>query len=85
MLEALAQGCALVCSNRGGIPEVGSERALFLETISADTLAAALDRLIRDDAGRAALQKRGWNDFPFEIGRTTARLDDLRDALMGLR
>ena len=81
-LEALAHGCALICSRRGGIPEIGTNRALFLENVSGDSLADALDHLVSDNEERRALQCRGWEDFPFEIRRTTARLDDLRAHLM---
>ena len=80
-LEALAQGCALVCSRRGGLPELGDGRALYLDTVSAQSLEQALQRLISNDAERLALQRRGWEDFPFEICRSTRQLDDLRDSI----
>jgi glycosyltransferase involved in cell wall biosynthesis len=80
-LEALAQGCALVCSTRGGLPELGPERAVYLDTIAAETLAGALDRLVADDEERQRLQRRGWDDFPFDIRHTTSLLDDLRGKL----
>ncbi|MGH6879131.1 MAG: glycosyltransferase family 4 protein [Rhizomicrobium sp.] len=84
-LEALAHGCALVCSTRGGLSEIGAHRALFLDTITADSLAGALEHLIANEAERRALQRRGRDDFPFEIGRTTRRLDHLRGELMEAR
>jgi glycosyltransferase involved in cell wall biosynthesis len=81
-LEALAAGCALVCSRHGGLPEIGAYRARFLSEVSADSLAATLEDLMSDESQRVALQHRGFDDFPFEIHRTTARLDDLRGTLM---
>jgi glycosyltransferase involved in cell wall biosynthesis len=81
-LEALAQGCALICSRNGGIAEIGAQRALFLDTISADAIAGALERLISNDTERLALQRRGWESSPFDIVRTTRQLDDLRGAIM---
>jgi glycosyltransferase involved in cell wall biosynthesis len=81
-LEALASGCALLCSRNGGLPELGAERARFLDVVSADSIAAALDELILNDSKRIALQKRGFGDFPFEIHRMTRRLDDVRATLM---
>ena len=84
-LEALAQGCALVCSDRGGLAEIGRHRALFLENISVDSIADALERLMSNDSERLALQRRGWEDFPFEVSRTTRQLDDLRAAIMERR
>ena len=81
-LEALAGGCALVCSKHGGLPEIGAARARYLNEVTADSIAAALENLLSDESGRIALQHRGFDDFPFEIHRTTRRLDNLRDALM---
>lgn len=84
-LEALAQGCALICSTRGGLPELGPERALYLESISSESLSGALAELIEDRGRREALQHRGWHDFPFEIHQTTSPLDDLRERLTSLQ
>lgn len=81
-LEALAAGCALVCSRRGGLPEIGGGRARFLDEVSVDSIAAALEELLSNESERIALQHRGFDDFPFEIRRTTSRLDDLRESLM---
>ena len=81
-LEALAQGCTLVSSTRGGLPELGPERALYLEFVSAESLSGALEQLIADADRRNDLQRRGREDFPFDIRRTTSRLDDLRERLM---
>ncbi|HEX9158618.1 MAG TPA: glycosyltransferase family 4 protein [Rhizomicrobium sp.] len=81
-LEALAQGCALVSSTRGGLPELGPERALYLESVSAESLSGALEQLIADADRRNDLQRRGREDFPFDIRRTTSLLDDLRERLM---
>jgi UDP-glucose:(glucosyl)LPS alpha-1,2-glucosyltransferase len=83
-LEALANGCALVCSSRGGLPEIGGARAVFLQNVSTERIVGALDALISDDAARTVQQQRGWVGFPFEIGRTTQQLDQLRAALMGI-
>lgn len=81
-LEALACGCALVCSRQGGLPELGEGRALFLDAVSPHFLAQALQRLMASDEERIALQTKGIWDFPFSIDRATARLDDLRDDLI---
>ncbi|HEX3665107.1 MAG TPA: glycosyltransferase family 4 protein [Rhizomicrobium sp.] len=81
-LEALAAGCALICSKQGGLPEVGAQRAFFLDEVTAESIAAALESLLSDERKRVTQQHRGFNDFPFDIRRTTSRLDDLRAALM---
>jgi len=81
-LEALAAGCALICSRRGGLPEIGADRAYFLNEVTTGAIAIAVENLLASEGERIALQHRGFDDFPFEIHRTTCRLDDLRDTLL---
>jgi len=80
--EAVGQGCALVCSSRGGLPELGADRALYLNSISEQSIAEAIEHLICHGDERRALQRRGWENLPFEIHRITALLDGLRDSLI---
>ncbi len=58
-LEALAAGAALVCSDRGGLPEVAGEAAVSLDPEAPGALAAAIGDLARDDGRRAALAAAG--------------------------
>jgi glycosyltransferase involved in cell wall biosynthesis len=81
-LEALGQGCALVCSRRGGIAEIGDDRAEFLDVVTVDSIAGALERLVSNESCRVALQRRGWDSSPFDIVRTTRQLDELRETAM---
>ena len=81
-IEGLAAGCAVIAYDRGGLGEILRERGLLLEESSPDALAAALERVIADRTLRDELQGRAWSDFPFGIKETTARHDDLREALL---
>jgi glycosyltransferase involved in cell wall biosynthesis len=81
-LEALAAGCALVCSRHGGLPEIGTVRAHFLDEVTTDSIAMTLENLLSDESERIALQHCGFEDFPFDIRRAAVRLDDLRGSLM---
>ncbi len=54
-LEAMACGAALVCSRRGGLPEVAGETALYADPDRPEDLAAAIVRLARDVGLRATL------------------------------
>lgn len=53
-LEAMACGAALVCSPRGGLPEVAGDAALYAEPDAA-ALGAAILGLAQDPARRAAM------------------------------
>lgn len=67
-LEALASGAALVCSPRGGLPEVAGDAALYADPDQPAEIAAALRALGGDEKRRAALA---------EAGRARARQFDL--------
>ncbi len=46
-LEGMAEGCAVIASNRSGLPEVVGDAGIFFEP-TADCLAAGLDALMSD-------------------------------------
>jgi len=80
--EALANGCALISSGRGGLREIAEGRGIVIEDVNAETLSIALERLIADDAERARLQHLAWNDFPFDIRERVEEWDSRRDAML---
>ncbi len=58
-LEALACGTPVVASNVSALPEVMGDAALLVHPFDVEGLAAAMERLLRDDALRADLRERG--------------------------
>ncbi|WP_162292663.1 glycosyltransferase family 4 protein [Hartmannibacter diazotrophicus] len=84
-VEALSAGCALIASRRGGLAEIGEHRARFVDAVTKDDLAAALEDLIGDDEKREALRRRAWNDFPFTLEAVTKTWDDLRADILRAR
>ena len=58
-LEAMARGCPVVASDAGALPEVVGDAGLLVPPGDADALAAALDRLLTDDALAASLGAAG--------------------------
>ena len=58
-LEALASGAALICSPRGGLPEVAGDAAIYANPDDPAEIAAAIRTLGRDEASRAALAEAG--------------------------
>jgi glycosyltransferase involved in cell wall biosynthesis len=83
-IEGLAQGCALVASRRGGLPEIAGKAALFVDPSDTPAFAAALRRLALDEVFRRDMQARGRAHAAerLEIGAATARLDDVRARLL---
>ena len=59
-LEALVSGAALLCSRRGGLPEVAGDACLYIDPERPADIAAALSALANDPARRESLARAGW-------------------------
>jgi glycosyltransferase involved in cell wall biosynthesis len=58
-LEAMSQGCPVVCSRSSSIPEVVGDAGFYHEPDSLEDLRTALERVAFDDVLRARLKIRG--------------------------
>jgi glycosyltransferase involved in cell wall biosynthesis len=58
VLEAMSAGAAVVTSDRSSMPEVGGDAVEYVDPTEVDSIRAGLERLLRDDARRAALGER---------------------------
>jgi glycosyltransferase involved in cell wall biosynthesis len=82
-LEAMAHGAALICSSRGGLPEVAGNAAVYVDPDEPGALAAAIRDLAEDGERRQALAAAGrarakWFDTP----EAASRLSALRAAFL---
>jgi glycosyltransferase involved in cell wall biosynthesis len=78
-LEALASGAALICSPRGGLPEVAGDAALYADPDRPSEIAAAIRALAGDESRRAALAEAGWRRVQqFDVPVIAAQLAALR-------
>jgi glycosyltransferase involved in cell wall biosynthesis len=59
LLEAMACGAPVVCSNAGALPEVAGDAALLVTPTDTDALGTMLLRLLRNPQLRALLSKKG--------------------------
>ena len=59
VLEAMASGTPVACSDRGALLEVAAEAALTFDPTDAEAIAAAMERLAGDGELRATLRQRG--------------------------
>ena len=67
-VEAMASGAALICSPRGGLPEVGGDVAVYADPDDPAAIATAIRTLAKDEVRRAELAV---------AGRERAKLFDL--------
>jgi glycosyltransferase involved in cell wall biosynthesis len=59
VLEAMASGCPVACSNLTAPPEIAGGAALLFDPYSEEEIAEAAQRLIEDEEIRQALRQRG--------------------------
>jgi len=59
LLEAMACGCPVACSNTTSLPEVAGDAATLFDPRSADDMAAAIWRVWSDEGLRQELARRG--------------------------
>ena len=82
-LEALASGAALICSPRGGLPEVAGDAAVYANPDDPAEIAAAIRMLGRDEASRARLAEAGRRRArQFDVPLIAARLAALRQDIL---
>ena len=60
VLEAMACGTPVVCSNTSSLPEVAGDAALHFDPDNVESIIHALLRLLSDANLRAALRQRGF-------------------------
>ncbi|MDQ1335392.1 MAG: hypothetical protein QG552_2342 [Thermodesulfobacteriota bacterium] len=59
VIEAMACGCPVICSNAASLPEVAGDAALLIDPHNVDELAGAIDRVVDDSALRNDLIRKG--------------------------
>lgn len=86
VLEAMAQGLCVVATRVGGIPDVVEDgvTGLLVPPQDVPALAAALTRVVTDDAERAAFGKAGHERVreQFDVEAVWRRFDDAYDRIL---
>jgi alpha-1,3-rhamnosyl/mannosyltransferase len=59
ILEAMACGCPVACSNTTSCPEVAGDAALLFDPLDSEAIAEAIHALVTDADLRNSLRKRG--------------------------
>jgi glycosyltransferase involved in cell wall biosynthesis len=59
VLEAMALGVPAIVSDRGALPEVAGDAALYCDPAEPESIARAIERTLDDEAGTAARIERG--------------------------
>ena len=59
VLEAMARGCPVICSDIPVLHDVAGDAAVYVDPLDAGAWARRIEQLLGDPAGRAALSARG--------------------------
>jgi glycosyltransferase involved in cell wall biosynthesis len=59
VLEAMAHGAPVACSQNSSLPEVGGQAVLYFDPMSVDDIAAKLQAILSDEQLRVELHRRG--------------------------
>jgi glycosyltransferase involved in cell wall biosynthesis len=59
VLEAMARGTPVACSDRTALPEVAGEAALYFDPLDTEAIARAIEALLRDEDLRRRLRAAG--------------------------
>jgi len=78
-LEAASNGCAVIISNRGGLPETITN-GLILETLNASTLYKQIKKLIENNNLRKNLQKLSYKNFYLTHKFVCSKIDEFRNS-----
>jgi glycosyltransferase involved in cell wall biosynthesis len=73
VLEAQACGTPVVCSMVSSLPEAAGDAALFFDPFDVDAIAGAIERTYNDNAVRAKLVERGFDNVKRFSWQVSAR------------
>jgi glycosyltransferase involved in cell wall biosynthesis len=76
-LEAASNGCAIIISNRGGLPE-STQDALILRELNEFKLFSLIKQLIIDNKQRRLLQKNSLKNFYLTDSYISKKIDNIR-------
>ena len=83
-LEASSRGCALIISNKGGLPET-TKHAIILKNLTIKDLYSKIELLIKNQKYRKLLQKKNYFGFKFTHEFITNLQDSIRFNVLGFR
>jgi glycosyltransferase involved in cell wall biosynthesis len=80
-LEAASRGCAVIISNRGGLPETITD-GLIINNLSVQNIFKNIEKLILDHKYRKKLQKNSYKNFFLTNEYATKKIDSYREIII---
>ncbi len=83
ILEAMAAGKAVICSNTSSMPEVGGDAVEYCDPYDENTILEALERVLEDDERRKKLEKLSIpQSKKFSYNNAAIQINDIYDKLL---
>ena len=79
-LEAASRGCAVIISNRGGLPET-SKSSIKLKSLNSHNLYIEIEKLIINKKKLLKYQKQNYKNFIFDHQYISRIIDNIREGL----
>ena len=80
-LEATSNGCAVIISNKGGLPEA-APKAIKINNLNVNSVKLAIERLIKNKKLRTNLQKKCFKNFYLTNSLIAKKIDNYRNKLI---
>ena len=80
-LESASCGCAVIITNRGGLPETITN-GIILNNLSVDSVYTAIEKLIKNKKYRENLQKLSYQNFSLTNSNASILIDNYRKKLI---
>ena len=80
-LEATSSGCAVIITNRGGLPEA-APNAIKINNLNVNSVKIAIEKLIKDKNYRNKLQKKSFKSFYLTNSLISKKIDKYRSELI---
>ena len=80
-LEAASRGCAVIISNRGGLPET-SKNAIILKSLTSEELFNTIEKLILNRKFLNNSQIQNYKNFIFDHKYISKLIDEVRDTFV---
>ena len=80
-LESASCGCAVIITNRGGLPETITH-GIIVENLNKKNIYNAIENLIKDQIGRKEIQKLSLLNFNLTHSNASKYIDDYRDEIL---
>jgi len=83
-LEASSRGCAVIISNKGGLPETITN-GVILRNLNVNSIYKAIEKLILDKKYRVELQKKSFKNFYLTNSFVSNKIDSYRNEIINNR